>query len=158
MFGELIEQWAENRAGFGSPDAAKGADWLIGEDVFTPGTAGDALRSMKNPGTGYKGDPQPGHMKDYKQMSSDNGGVHVNSGIPNKAAYEAGDPDRRREAREDLVHGADRLPALQLGLLRSGQRHARGRAEAVRHGRGEPGDHRCVERPSASSPSPARRS
>jgi len=89
VFGELIEQWAKNRSGFGSPDAAKGAAWLIGEDVFTPGTAGDALRSMKNPGTGYKGDPQPGHMKDYKRMTSDNGGVHVNSGIPNKAAYEA---------------------------------------------------------------------
>lgn len=90
VFGELVEQWAENRSGFGTPDAAKAADWLIGEDVFTPGTAGDALRSMKAPGTGYKGDPQPGHMKDYKKMSSDNGGVHVNSGIPNKAAYEAG--------------------------------------------------------------------
>lgn len=88
VFGELIEQWAENRAGFGSPDAAKAADWLIGEDVFTPGTAGDGLRSMKAPGTGYKGDPQPGHMKDYKKMSGDNGGVHINSGIPNKAAYE----------------------------------------------------------------------
>jgi Zn-dependent metalloprotease len=89
VFGELIEQWAENRSGFGTTDAAKAADWLIGEDVFTPGVAGDALRSMKTPGTGYKGDPQPGHMKDYKKMSSDNGGVHVNSGIPNKAAYEA---------------------------------------------------------------------
>ncbi len=89
VFGELIEQWAENRSGFGTIDAAKGADWLIGEDVFTPGTSGDGLRSMKTPGTGYKGDPQPGHMRDYKKMTSDNGGVHVNSGIPNKAAYEA---------------------------------------------------------------------
>ncbi|MCB0878301.1 MAG: M4 family metallopeptidase [Thermoleophilia bacterium] len=88
VFGELIEQWAENRQGFGTVDAAKAADWLIGEDVFTPGVDGDGLRSMKAPGTGYKGDPQPGHMKDYKKMSSDNGGVHINSGIPNKAAYE----------------------------------------------------------------------
>ena len=89
VMGEIIEQWAENRAGFGSADAAKAADWLIGEDVFTPGTAGDGLRSMRTPGTGYKGDPQPGHMKDYKKMTGDNGGVHINSGIPNKAAYEA---------------------------------------------------------------------
>lgn len=88
VFGELIEQWAENRSGFGTVDAAKGAEWLIGEDVFTPGTSGDALRSMKTPGTAYDGDPQPGHMRDYKKMTSDNGGVHVNSGIPNKAAYE----------------------------------------------------------------------
>jgi Zn-dependent metalloprotease len=89
VFGELIEQWAENRQGFGTTDAAKAADWLIGEDVFTPGVAGDGLRSMKSPGTAYKGDPQPAHMSNYKKMSSDNGGVHVNSGIPNKAAYEA---------------------------------------------------------------------
>ena len=89
VFGELIEQWAENKSGFGTLDAAKGADWLIGEDVFTPGTEGDALRSLKAPGTAYKGDPQPAHMKDYKKMSGDNGGVHYNSGIPNKAAYEA---------------------------------------------------------------------
>ena len=70
---------------------ATGVDgnWLIGEDVFTPGTEGDALRSLKAPGTAYKGDPQPAHMKDYKKMSGDNGGVHYNSGIPNKAAYEA---------------------------------------------------------------------
>ncbi|MEO6866664.1 MAG: M4 family metallopeptidase [Gaiellales bacterium] len=90
VFGELVEQWAENRKGFGTVDAAKAADWLIGEDVFTPGTPGDALRSMKTPGTAYKSDPQPGHMRDYKQMTGDNGGVHINSGIPNKAAYEAG--------------------------------------------------------------------
>lgn len=89
VFGELVEQWAENRAGFGTVDAARGAEWLIGEDVFTPGTAGDALRSMKAPGTAYAGDPQPGHMRDYRRMTSDNGGVHVNSGIPNRAAYEA---------------------------------------------------------------------
>jgi Zn-dependent metalloprotease len=96
VFGEVIEQWAENRSGFGTVDAALGADWLIGEDVFTPGRAGDALRSMKAPGTAYKGIPgvqddmQPAHMKNYNKMTGDNGGVHVNSGIPNKAAYEAG--------------------------------------------------------------------
>jgi Zn-dependent metalloprotease len=89
VFGEVIEQWARNRAGFGTTDAAKAATWLIGEDVFTPGTPGDALRSMRAPGTAYKGDPQPAHMRDYKNMTGDNGGVHVNSGIPNKAAYEA---------------------------------------------------------------------
>ncbi|MCW2959700.1 MAG: peptidase thermolysin, partial [Thermoleophilia bacterium] len=95
VFGELIEQWAENRTGFGSVDAAQGADWLIGEDVMTPGVAGDALRSMKAPGTAYDipglgKDIQPGHMKDYNKTTGDNGGVHINSGIPNKAAYEAG--------------------------------------------------------------------
>lgn len=89
VFGELVEQWHENPEGFAGVEGAKKGDWLIGEDVFTPGKAGDGLRNMQTPGTAYDGDPQPGHMKDYKVMREDNGGVHVNSGIPNKAAYEA---------------------------------------------------------------------
>ncbi|KSU84327.1 thermolysin [Fictibacillus enclensis] len=58
-------------------------DWLMGEDVYTPGTAGDGLRSLSNP----KLYGQPDHMSGYVNTSSDNGGVHTNSGIPNKAAY-----------------------------------------------------------------------
>jgi bacillolysin len=58
-------------------------DWLLGEDVYTPGTSGDALRSISNPEQ-YN---QPAHMDDYYYTSSDNGGVHTNSGIPNKAFY-----------------------------------------------------------------------
>ena len=53
---------------------------------------GIALRSMKEPGTAYNDptigkDPQPGHMKNYVNTTSDNGGVHINSGIPNRAFY-----------------------------------------------------------------------
>lgn len=62
-------------------------DWLMGEDVYTPGVPGDALRSMSNP-TQYD---QPAHMDDYQDLPNteqgDWGGVHINSGIPNKAAY-----------------------------------------------------------------------
>jgi bacillolysin/thermolysin len=58
-------------------------DWLMGEDVYTPGTPGDALRSLSSPTT-YG---QPDHMNSYVNTDSDNGGVHTNSGIPNKAAY-----------------------------------------------------------------------
>ena len=58
-------------------------DWLIGEDVYTPGTPGDALRSMSSPST--YGDPE--NMSQYVVTTSDNGGVHTNSGIPNKAFY-----------------------------------------------------------------------
>ena len=58
-------------------------DWLLGDDVYTPHTAGDALRSVSNPSV-YG---QPEHMNNYVNTSSDNGGVHTNSGIPNKAAY-----------------------------------------------------------------------
>jgi vibriolysin len=56
--------------------------WKIGEDIWTPGTAGDALRYMANP-------TQDGSSKDYYPErytgTSDNGGVHWNSGIANLA-------------------------------------------------------------------------
>ena len=47
---------------------------------------------MKAPGTAYDDpvlgkDPQPAHMKDYQNVPYDNGGVHINSGIPNHAFY-----------------------------------------------------------------------
>ncbi|MEQ6376563.1 M4 family metallopeptidase [Bacillaceae bacterium S4-13-56] len=58
-------------------------DWLMGEDVYTPGVEGDALRSLSNPEL-YD---QPAHMDHYYVTSDDNGGVHTNSGIPNKAFY-----------------------------------------------------------------------
>ena len=58
-------------------------DWQIGESVYTPNTPGDALRSMSNPPL-YG---QPDNMSNYVNTDSDNGGVHTNSGITNKAAY-----------------------------------------------------------------------
>ncbi|MGM7684963.1 M4 family metallopeptidase [Cytobacillus sp. Hm23] len=58
-------------------------DWDMGEDVYTPGVDGDALRSMSDP-TKY-GDPD--HYADRYTGTGDNGGVHINSGIANKAAY-----------------------------------------------------------------------
>ncbi|MBT2654922.1 peptidase M4 family protein [Bacillus sp. ISL-18] len=58
-------------------------DYLIGEDVYTPSKSGDALRSLSNPAL-YG---QPDNMSKYVNTTSDNGGVHTNSGIPNKAAY-----------------------------------------------------------------------
>ncbi|MCW2866142.1 MAG: peptidase thermolysin, partial [Marmoricola sp.] len=71
---------------------AAGADWLVGEGIFLPGIQGTALRSMKDPGSAYDDptigkDPQVGTMADYVDTSDDNGGVHTNSGIPNKAFY-----------------------------------------------------------------------
>ena len=68
------------------------ADWLIGADLRGKEFDGDALRSMKAPGTAYDDkslgkDPQPAHWRDYVRTLEDNGGVHINSGIPNKAFY-----------------------------------------------------------------------
>ena len=34
-----------------------------------------------------RGITQPGHMDDYVNTIDDNGGVHINSGIPNRAFY-----------------------------------------------------------------------
>ncbi len=70
-------------------DAAS-ADWLIGEGIFRPGVQGRALRSMADPGTAYDDprlgkDPQVGSMAEYVVTQDDNGGVHLNSGIPNRA-------------------------------------------------------------------------
>ena len=81
-------------------DAAS-ADWLVGEGIFLPGINGRALRSMEAPGTAYDDpkigrDPQVGHFDDYIVTTEDNGGVHLNSGIPNRAfvlaAREIGGP------------------------------------------------------------------
>ena len=70
--------------------AAREADWLIGEGIFLPGVNARALRSMLEPGTAYDDpqigkDPQVGSMADYVDTADDNGGVHINSGIPNRA-------------------------------------------------------------------------
>ncbi len=66
------------------------ADWLIGEGLFTSTINAKALRSMKEPGTAYDDpqigrDLQVGSMADYVYTDDDSGGVHINSGIPNRA-------------------------------------------------------------------------
>ena len=58
-------------------------DYLIGEQSYTPGTSGDALRYLDDPPRG----DQPDHYADRYTGSQDNGGVHINSGIANKQAY-----------------------------------------------------------------------
>ena len=65
-------------------------DWLIGPGCSCPASRRAALRDMAHPGTAYDDpvlgkDPQPGHMDDYIDTTDDNGGVHLNSGIPNRA-------------------------------------------------------------------------
>jgi Zn-dependent metalloprotease len=86
VFGVLTKQYAAKQT-------AARADWLIGADLFTSKVNGEAVRSMKAPGTAYDDavlgkDPQPGHMSAYVETQFDNGGVHINSGIPNRAFYE----------------------------------------------------------------------
>jgi Zn-dependent metalloprotease len=85
VLGVLVKQWKLGQA-------ATDATWLVGEGLLGPAIHGVALRSLKAPGTAYDDrllgkDPQPAHMKDYVRGPEDNGGVHVNSGIPNHAFY-----------------------------------------------------------------------
>jgi thermolysin len=63
------------------PDPA--TDWLVGDAVVR---GGGAIRDMANPRVGKLGS-QPSHMKEFVNTQQDNGGVHMNSGIPNKAAH-----------------------------------------------------------------------
>ncbi|MDT0630459.1 M4 family metallopeptidase [Rubrivirga sp. S365] len=58
-------------------------DYRVGEESYTPGTSGDALRYLDDPPAG----DQPDHYADRYVGSQDNGGVHINSGIANKQAY-----------------------------------------------------------------------
>jgi Zn-dependent metalloprotease len=77
--GVLVAQYAKQQK-------ADAADWLIGADIVGPALA-PALRSMKAPGTANAFDKQPADMDHYVHTTSDHGGVHTNSGIPNHAFY-----------------------------------------------------------------------
>lgn len=90
VFGSLVKQ-------FTLKQTADEADWLIGAGLFTNRVKADggrpaALRSMQAPGTAYNDpvlghDPQPATMSAFVHTSQDNGGVHINSGIPNRAFF-----------------------------------------------------------------------
>jgi len=85
VFGALVEQHSLDQT-------VDEASWLIGAGLFTAAVEGDALRSLKAPGTAYDDDvlgkdPQPASFADYVETDDDNGGVHINSGIPNRAFY-----------------------------------------------------------------------
>ena len=80
-----------NNGGWG--ETADEGDWLLGQGLLSMLRRGPALRSLKAPGTAYCNDPilgtdsQPGHMSGFVKTSDDDGGVHLNSGIPNRAFY-----------------------------------------------------------------------
>jgi Zn-dependent metalloprotease len=86
VFGLLVKQYTLKQT------VAK-SDWIIGGELFTSRIHGHGIRSLKAPGTAYDDpaigkDPQPAHMRDYNKSTADNGGVHINSGIPNHAFYQ----------------------------------------------------------------------
>jgi Zn-dependent metalloprotease len=82
VFGAMVERFARGQST---------NTWRIGEQAYTPGTAGDALRYMDNPhaarNSGFTSDDDPDHYSERYTGTSDNGGVHINSGISNKVFY-----------------------------------------------------------------------
>ncbi len=76
IFAAATEAWAEG--------SINSNTWKLGEDIYTPGISGDALRYLNNP-------TADGQSYDYYPErytgSADNGGVHTNSGIANLAFY-----------------------------------------------------------------------
>lgn len=94
VFAIMIDH-RNTKARANSPDT----NWLIAKGIVVNRPEnGTALRSMNNPGTAYRDHPilgsdsQPAHMSEYDNVdariiSGDNGGVHIYSGIPNRAFY-----------------------------------------------------------------------
>ncbi len=63
-------------------------DFLLGEDIMLAGN-GPGIRDFENPDNPRLFNPQPAHMNQFEHLPNDvdNGGVHVNSGITNRACY-----------------------------------------------------------------------
>ena len=75
IFGVMINNWYPNQ-----PNSVGSWNWEIGPNL---GGDGRPLRDMSNP----KRTNDPDHMNQYLKTSDDDGGVHTNSNIHNKAAY-----------------------------------------------------------------------
>jgi len=113
-------------------------NWLIGKAITI---SGSGLRDLQDPTRGKiydktddtdtlekKGYPQPDHYLDYWPDTNrdDNGGVHINSGIPNKAAYliirDLRIPDASRIYYRALTHeltSSSRFSDLRPALLQA---------------------------------------
>ena len=88
VLGVLVRQWKRKQE-------VSSADWTIGSELLVRAPTRRALRDLSAPGTAYRDDPflgddpQPSHWDDRYRGDADNGGVHINSGIPNHAFYRA---------------------------------------------------------------------
>ena len=82
VFGAMLERYVKGESA---------NTWKIFEQCWTPRIAGDATRYMNTPHSasnrGYTVDDDPDHYVERYLGTQDNGGVHINSGIPNKVFY-----------------------------------------------------------------------
>ena len=132
VFGEFVDQ--TNGRGNDIPSVR----WLMGEDVARLG----AIRNMQNPPA--FGDPDRMTSAFYYRGADDNGGVHTNSGVNNKAAYPHGRrwnvqwPDHRRprhyEGRQDLLRSPDASAHVRCRLRRPRERALPGVQQPGRYG------------------------
>mgnify|MGYP003335558418 CR=1 FL=1 len=99
IFGAMVERYAEG---------ASSNNWLVGEETWTPGTAGDALRYMNDPAA-------DGASLDYYSSSAATTDVHYSSGIANLAFYllaQGGTHPRGRSTTVVTGIGADEAAAI----------------------------------------------
>ncbi len=103
IMGAGVEVWLDGGVSSGT--------WLIGEDLYTPGTAGDAFRYFDDPS---RDGQSPNHYDDLYRGNQDNGGVHTNSGVPNLAFHlmAAGGSHPSRASQEVVGMGIE--PALDV--------------------------------------------
>ncbi|KAL3798885.1 hypothetical protein ACHAW5_004125 [Stephanodiscus triporus] len=83
IFAALVEKW-KGQSDDPTNNHINDSVWKVGENIYTPSTAGDAMRYMFDPqkqASGYD------YYPDRYKGTADNGGVHWNSGIANLAAY-----------------------------------------------------------------------
>ncbi|MDF1864513.1 MAG: M4 family metallopeptidase [Saprospiraceae bacterium] len=95
-------------------------DWQMGEDISNPSIfPTGALRDLSNPNNGGSvlGDPgyQPAHTNEQFFGTQDNGGVHINSGITNRAFFLFA-TDVGKEVAEEIYY-----EVLDLYLVKSSQ-------------------------------------
>jgi Zn-dependent metalloprotease len=113
VFGAMVERWVDG----------ENADvWKIGEDCYTPSIPGDASRYLNEPhladGYGYTTDDQPDHYSERYLGAEDAGGVHVNSGIANKAFYLVAKGGSHHRGGTMTGIGADAAAAIWFRALR----------------------------------------
>ncbi|HYE15201.1 MAG TPA: M4 family metallopeptidase [Pyrinomonadaceae bacterium] len=115
VFGAMVELYAEG--------AETTTTWWVGEDANTPGVVGDALRYMDRPHNagnyGYTANDDPDHYSERYTGTGDNGGVHINSGIPNHVFYllAKGGPHAHVAGTPVTGIGADKAAAIWYKAL-----------------------------------------
>ena len=85
-------------------------DWLMGEDIVNKAYyPSGAMRNLQNPHNGGGYGWQPAHMDEYQELpgNKDHGGVHINSGIPNRAAYLVAEAIGREKTSQIYYHILD---------------------------------------------------